>query len=338
MSNKNRSNPSIFWAGCDLAKATFDLAIWGHQTMSEMRTRHVQRKASEIPAVLDWLRQSAPEGARLGIVMEATGAFSEETARWFLAQDPDLIVVIVNPAQTCAFIRSLGFRNKTDLLDAKALARYGHDRCPVPWEPPTEELVQLRDLVRTRAELVDAQTAMKLRLKDHERSSKTATTALEQVLVTLGAQIKILDAGIQSRIEGNEIWKAQSKHFRSIKGIGPVTVATVLAELGDLRRFLRSRQLTAFAGVSPRKKDSGTSVHGKARMCKQGSARVRAALYMAASCAARFNPDMKMVYERLLAQGKERRSALGAVMRKLLVLMRALVKSDKDYIPCLVAA
>lgn len=338
MSTKKHSNPSVFWTGCDLAKASFDLAIWGHQVMQDMHVRHSQRRADEIPVVLEWLRQSAPEGAQLGIVMEATGAFSEETARWFLAQDPNLIVAIVNPAQTCAYIRSLGLRNKTDLLDAKALALYGQERHPVPWEPPTKETVQLRDLVRTRAELVNTQTAMKLRLKDHERSSKAATTALEQVLVTLGAQIKILDAEIQAMIDGNEIWRSQSKHFQSIKGVGPVTAATVLAELGDLRRFLRSRQLTAFVGVSPRQKNSGTSVRGKARMCKQGSARVRAVLYTAASCAARFNPEMKMVYEHLVSQGKERRSALGAIMRKLLVLMRALVQSDKDYIPCLVAA
>jgi len=338
MSTKKASDPTRLWAGCDLAKATFDLAIWGHQDMPDMRVRHVQRKADAIPAVLDWLRQSAPEGIRLGIVMEATGAFSEETARWFLAQDSDLIVAIVNPALTCAYMRSLGLRNKTDLLDAKALALYGQERRPVSWESPTEEMVQLRDLVRTRAELIDAQTAMKLRLNDHDRSSKTATTALEQVLVTLGAQIEILEAEIEAMINGNEVWRSQSKHFRSIKGIGPVTVATILAELGDLRRFLRSRQLTAFAGVSPRKKDSGTSVRGKARMCKQGSTRVRAVLYMAASSAARFNPDMKTFYEHLLAQGKERRSALGAVMRKLLVLMRALAKSDRDYISCQVAA
>jgi transposase len=338
MNVKTTSNPSILWAGCDLAKATFDVAIWGHQAMSDMCVRHVQRRADAIPAVLEWLRQSAPEGARIGIVMEATGPFSEETARWFLTLDPGLIIAIVNPALTCAFIRSLGLRNKTDLLDAKALAVYGRDRSPIAWEPPTKELVQLRDLVRTRAELIDAQTAMKLRLRDHDRSSKTATTALEQVLVILGAQIEILDAEIEAMIGGNEVWRTQSKHFRSIKGVGPVTVATILAELGDLRRFLRSRQLSAFAGVSPRKKDSGTSVRGKARMCKQGSARVRAVLYMAASCAVRFNPDMKMFYEHLLAQGKERRSALGAIMRKLLVVMRALAKSDKDYLPCLVAA
>ena len=338
MNTRNSFKPSIHWSGCDLAKASFDLAVWGHQAMPDMGVRSVRRKADEIPAVLKWLRQSAPEGARLGIVMEATGAFAEETARWFLALDPSLIIAIVNPAQTCAFIRSLGLRNKTDLLDAKALALYGYDRCPAAWEPPTEEMVQLRDLVRTRANLVDAQTAMKLRLNDHDRRSKTATTALEQVIVTLGAQIDILEKEIQAVIDGNEVWSTQSKRFRSIKGIGPITVATVLVELGDLRRFLRSRQLTAFAGVSPRKKESGTSVRGKARMCKQGSARVRAVLYMAATCAVRFNPDMKKVYERLVAQGKEKRSALGAVMRKLLVLMRALAKSGEDYVPCQVAA
>ena len=108
---------------------------------------------------------------------------------------------------------------------------------------------------------------------------------------------------------------------------------TVLVEMGDLRRFTRSRQLTAFAGLSPKRKESGTSVHGKTRMCKQGSGRVRAELYMAAGCAARFNPDMKATYENLLAHGKEKRAALGAVMRKLLVLMRAVAKADQDWVP-----
>ena len=98
-----------------------------------------------------------------------------------------------------------------------------------------------------------------------------------------------------------------------------------LTQLGHhlhcLPLFTRSRQLTAFAGMSPKRRDSGTSVHGKPRLCKQARTRVRAALYLAASAAVRFNPDMKAFYERLLTQGKVRRVALGAVMRKLLVLM-----------------
>lgn len=324
---------ALSWAGIDLAKATFAAALWGHDDLRSMRVRTFPRSKEGARALLAWLRDNAAPDSLIGLVMEATATFAEELATWLLDLDPGLHIAIVNPLQTSAFLRSLGLRNKTDDLDAKALAQYGAERRPIPWEKPKPELAVLKDLSRVRMDLVHARTAMALRLKDHARASKSAAKAMTKVVQTLDAQIKSLEAEIRKHLRAHEVLAKQVNHMDSVVGIGLLTAVTVMTELGDLRRFDRSRQLTAFAGMSPRRRESGTSVHGKPRLCKQGSTRVRAALYLAASAAVRFNPDMKAFYERLLAQGKVRRLALGAVMRKLLVLMRAVVKADHDWVP-----
>ena len=323
--------PAIHWAGIDIAKDTFQMALWGHLDFRDMRVRGFQRQWKAMKQVVAWLREEAPKGAPLGVVMEATGKLAEEVATWLRKLMPELKIAIVNPAQTAAFIKSLGFRNKTDDLDGKALARYGKDRNPVEWEPPTPEMAVLRDLVRTRADLVNARTAMINRRRDHERSSKAAADALQQVIETLATQVEALDSAILTHLKAHKDLEVQVESHMTVMGVGIVTSTTVLAEAGDLRRFDRSRKLTAFAGVSPRLKDSGKSVHGKPRMCKQGSARLRAALYMAASNAIQHNPDMKPFYEDLIKRGKAPRAALGAVMRKLLVVMRAVMVAGTEW-------
>lgn len=330
---KQPPSHTLSWAGVDLAKATFEAALWGHDPFRLMRVRSFPRSASGARALLAWMREEGGPDAGLGLVMEATATFAEEVATWILELDPGLHAAIVNPIQTSAFLRSLGLRNKTDNLDAKALAQYGAERRPPSWERPTPELAALKDLARVRMDLVHARTSMAVRLKDHARTSKHAAKAMAKVLMALDTQIKALEAEIRKHLASHESLAEQVDRMDSVVGVGLLTAVTVMTELGDLRRFSRSRQLTAFAGMSPSRRESGTSVHGKPRLCKQGSTRVRAALYLAACAAIRFNPDMKACYDRLLAQGKARRVALGAVMRKLLVLMRAVVKAGHDWIP-----
>ena len=135
---------------------------------------------------------------------------------------------------------------------------------------------------------------------------------------------------IHEHLKAHPALEAQAQRLATIKGVALITAVTVLAEFGDLRRFVRSRQLTAFAGLSPKLNRSGV-FKGSSPLCKQGSARVRAVLYCAAASAARFNPDMAKTYKDLIAKGKHKRSALGAVMRKLLVLMRAVLLADKNW-------
>ena len=172
-----RCHPSthpVHWAGFDVAKLSFSAALWGHETFPEMRVRTFARTRTEAPAVLAWLRDSAPPGARLGVIMEATGSYAEELAGWLLDLDPTLHIAIANPAHTSAFLKSLGLRNKTDDLDAKALAQFGQERTPIPWERPTPEVRILKDLVRTRMDLVETRTAMTLRLRVNVRPCTAA--------------------------------------------------------------------------------------------------------------------------------------------------------------------
>lgn len=338
MTKRKQVDFGVCWAGIDLAKLTLQVAIWGHQDLEERTVHSYDRNRRGIKQMLAWLQGMLPAGKRLAIVMEATGSFAEEVAEWVLDLDPAVRIAIVNPGQTSAFIHSLGFRNKTDDLDAKALAQYGQERHPPVWIRPSKEMKALKDLVRTRADLVHARTAMKVRLDDHERTAKAAGMALTQVIESLTDQIAVLDRAIEKHVAGHTELAHDVGRLTSIKGVALVTATTILVELGDLRRFTSSRQLTAFAGLSPKQRQSGTSLNGRAHMCKMGSGRARAALYMAAGSAARFNPDLKATYEQLQAKGKPKRSALGAVMRKLLVLMRAVLVADHDWVPMRTAA
>jgi transposase len=325
--------PPTHWAGADLAKESLELALWGHEDLPQRKVRSFPRTQAAAAGLLAWMKAQAPEGARLGLAMEATATFGEQLASWLLELDPSLHIAIANPIQTHAYITSLGLRNKTDSLDARALAGFGQERKPKAWEKPSAALSELKDLARTRADLVDTRVAMRLRLNDHPRAAKGATKAMEEVIKALDRQIDKLEAGLRAHLAHHEVLGAQAKRLTSIKGVGLITAVTILGELGDLRRFARSRQLTAFAGVSPKKNDSGTSVHGKTRLCKQGNVRVRSVLYMAAMCAVRCNPDLAVTHAHLMDRGLHWRAALGAVMRKLLVLMRAVLKADHDWTP-----
>lgn len=338
MNKRKQVDHGVCWSGFDVAKRTVDCAAWGDQELKEQMVHCYDRNRTGMKKALDWLKAIAPAGMRIGIVMEATGSYAEEVAEWLLEQDPTVRIAIVNPGQTSAFIRSLGLRNKTDDLDARALARYGQERNPVAWQRPSPEMKALKDLVRIRIDLVQARTSMKQRLQDHERTAKVASKAMATVIESLTRQIAVLDEAIEKHVASCDELAHQVRRLTSIKGVALVTATTILAELGDLRRFSTSRQLSAFAGLSPKQRQSGTSINGKTRMCKMGSGRARAALYMAAGSAARFNQDLKATYVAMLANGKTKRSALGAVMRKLLVLMRAVLVADHDWVPMRTAA
>ena len=209
-------HPAVHWAGFDVAKASFVAAQWGHHDLPQMRIRLFFRSPEGAEEVLVWLREAAPEGAALGVVMEATGTFAEALAGWLLDRDPTLHIAIVNPAQTSAFMRSLGLRNKTDGLDAKALARFGHDRRPMAWVKASPDMSALKDLVRTRMDLVGTRTAMNLRLKDHDRTSNAATTALQKVIRTLDQQVEALTLDPRQRMR----WRGKQpeKHWLFCNG------------------------------------------------------------------------------------------------------------------------
>ena len=334
---------STAWVGLDVSKASFDAALvcpdqhWPATPLAAIPVRAFARTPAGVADLVRWLetRGQTPESTGAArVVMEATGRYSSELAEWMLDQCPELSPAIAPPHQTAAFIRSLGLRNKTDQLEARALAFYGRERQPVPYEPLTPQDAELRELSRYRDALVRERVAAGNRAQ--ETCASRAVAALQRKrLRLLDADIERIEQEMRRCVAENLALQRDVELLSTIYGVAFITAVTVRLELGDLRRFRKARQLTAYAGLNPSVRQSGTSVRGRAHLGKQGNPRVRQCLYLAAMVVIRGNNDLQRFYLHLRQQGKGAMAALGAVMRKLLVLMRAILISGQPYDPLL---
>jgi transposase len=331
------------WGGCDVGDDTFDAGLWfplaeGRQReMKDVPVETFPRTPEGVAAFLVWAdalidRHAAAGGPRclLRVVMEATGSYSLQLSVWMLAARPSLAPAIINPKKARKYIDSLGMRNKTDRGDARGLSRYGAERCPVAYEPLTPEQAELRSLSRYRHSVIEMRVAEENRLRDPIESPWVRKT-IEKRIKALRKEEKALEEEMKKVLAKASDLKRDCDLIDTVYGVGFITAVTVIAELGDLRRFMRARQLTAFSGLTTRMEHSGTSVHRPGHLCKFGSDWVRRALYMPAMVAIGGDTDLAAFYKALIARGKSKMSALGAVMRKMLVVMRAVVISGKPY-------
>ena len=331
----------VHWVGVDVSKATFDAAfVRMDQKVSSTRlcdvpARRFERSRHGVECFVNWLSalsENDGQESQVRVAMEATGNYSIELAVWLIEQRPSLQPAIVCPSHTAAFIKSLGPRNKTDKLEARALAFYGVEREPVAYEPLTPEMAELQALSRYRDALVRERTAAANRAGEGSASKVVRHTQAKRLRL-LDGDIKRIETEMKRVVEAAPQIAHDVALLSSIYGVGFIVAVIIVAELGDLRRFRKARQLTAFAGGSPRIYLSGTSVSRPAHMCKKGNPRVRQALYLSALSAVRGRNDLQRTYTRLISEGKPPMAALGAVMRKLLVVMRALLITETAYDP-----
>lgn len=331
---------SVHWVGADVAKATFDAALVRHgqkfpaTPLASIPVRTFPRTQAGVGEFLQWL-DSQHEGSTASVtrvVMEATGGYSVQLAAWMGQQRPSLAPAVAPPRQTAAFIKSLGLRNKTDRLEARALGFYGMERQPAPYQALSSEEASLRELSRYRDFLVRQRVAEGNRVKEMS-SCPLASRTIHRRLTQMDRDIQKLEAEMRKRIDRLPELKKDIELLCTIYGVGFITAVTIRTELGDLRRFHKARQLSAYAGLNPSLRQSGTSVDGRPHMNKHGNPHVRQALYLSAMVAIRGNNDLQRTYLKLREQGKSAMSAIGAVMRKLLVLMRAILISGNKFDP-----
>lgn len=328
-----------YWMGLDVAKKTFDAALvapgqhFPQTPLREVPVETFTRDPGGVKKCLAWMREQlaqAPAPVAVRAVMEATGVYSVELSAWLRQECPMLAPAIANPERTAAFIKSMGLRNKTDRLEARALAFYGLERQPAPEEPLTPAHRELRELSRYRDALVAEKVA-----ESNREEQKPQTKLIRKLQARRERQrerdIAKLEDAMKRVIEKTPQLKNDFNLLVTIPGVGFITATVILAEMGDLRRFGRARQATAFAGVTPRQMTSGTSVNGKPHLCKKGNPRVRQALYLAAMSAIRTTTQLRQMYERLLQHGKVPMVALGAIMRKLITIMRAILITETPF-------
>ena len=332
------------WSGIDVSKDFFD-ASWvspetGVEDFQKIPYARFALSRGGVQKYVRWLKQQGGANASVRVVMEATGRYSLELQVFLVNQQPTLAPAIVNPKQAKHFHKSLGLRNKTDQVDCRALGLMGKNRRPEPYEPPPAEYQQLRELMRQRRDFIQIQVAQRQRLKELPKGRCPARSLTQAHLRKLDQLLKRLDHALNKLLDASPQLAQDFVLLQTIPGVGRIVALTVLAELGDLRRFTRSRQVSAMAGISPYNHQSGKSP-GHSHLDKNGHAEARSVLYMAALPAARKSADNHLAhtYRHLIDDNdKCKKQAVVAVARKILVIMRALLITQKPYIDAFATA
>jgi transposase len=311
--------------GIDVSKSHLDVAIRGEQ--GKALHRQFAYTAGGQQQVLAWLAQHGASGA--SVCLEATGRYSLDIAHTLHAAG--YLVSIENPARTKHFAQSLLSRQKTDKVDAILLAHYASVMPCRIWTPPSLLATDLQELKRLADELQTDHTRVRNRLEGL-RTASPARRYLEAQLRQLEEQLAQVERELNDLLDQDDTLKAQSALLTSIKGVGQTTARELLVEISDWSVFASADQLVAYAGLNPSPHQSG-SQRGYSKISKQGNAHVRKTLYFPALSAMQHNPQLKAFAERLKAAGKPKMAVVVAVMRKLLVLAYAILKSGHPYDP-----
>jgi transposase len=233
-------------------------------------------------------------------------------------------VSVVNPARIAGFARSDLVRTKTDRADARIIAEFCKEKQPRPWAPAAPEVRLLQGLVRRRDELVAMRT-QELNRRQTPRLSVPVAASHARLIAELDAEIAAVEDQIRQHLKAHPALKAQVDLLESIPGIGVVSGSGLMGEIGDVTHYAGPRQLVAHAGMSVRERTSGTSIHGRAHLCKIGNARLRRLLYYPALRGMACNPALRALAARMKTAGKHRMVIVGACMRKLLHLIWAVL-------------
>lgn len=310
----------LIFVGIDVSKATLEVAL-----DDKAKTQTLANDEAGICSLIATLKALGEQVAV--VLLEATGGLEQPAAAALCASG--FAVMVVNPRQAHDFAKALGHLAKTDSTDARALSHFARTlhssdkRERLLYKLPTPEQVMLLAMVTRRSQLVGMRVAESNRLASAHISQRKGIKVLLKVL---DRQIGQIDKDAGGLLKDH--FKDKLALLKGLKGVGPGTQAMLMAALPELGA-LNHREIAKLVGVAPLNCDSG-KVKGK-RTTWGGRANVRAALYMAALSAARYEPTIKAFYQRLLVAGKPKKVALTACMHKLLTIINAVIKSGVPW-------
>jgi transposase len=319
--------------GIDVSKNKLD-CLW----LREVESRKVKAKVfANTPAghqqLLAWSKKQTGETLEsMHFVMEATGIYHERLA--YTLHESGAEVSVLNPAQVRDYAKGIAVRTKNDKKDSMVLALYGTKESVRRWQPEPEAVRRLKHLL-SRLEALEEDI-----LREENRLEKAqcglgadiVAQSIQTVLSGLNQEKERLEKMIDEHIDNEPQLKGDKQLLQSIPGVGKV-LSRYMMSLFRSRAFDSAGQMAAFVGTVPVEHQSGTSVNKRPRMSKAGNATVRAKLYLPAVVASKHNPDARALYERLLARGKSKMAAIGAVMRKLVHICFGVLKHQQRYTP-----
>lgn len=303
------------FVGIDVAKDRLDIHV-----RPSRESFAVARDGEGVAALVDRLKQLAPAL----VVLEATGGFEVTVAAALGAAQ--LPLAVVNPRQIRDFARATGKLAKTDALDAAAIAHFAQAVHPEPRPLPDAQARELGELVARRRQVIEMIVAERNRARQVQ--SPSLKKRIDRHLAALQTELTEIEHDLDDSTRNTPIWREHENLLISVPGVGNITARTLLADLPELGTLDR-KQIAALVGVAPLNRDSGT-MRGK-RTIWGGRAGVRAALYMAALVASRKNPIIALFYSRLRTAGKPAKVALTACMRKLLVILNAIIRDKQPW-------
>jgi len=307
-------NQKSSFIGIDVAKTRLDVAV--RPTDQQWQVTYTEKGIQELVEQITELHPTL-------VLLEASGGL--ELPMVAALAVANLPVVVVNPRQVRDFARATGKLAKTDALDAQVLAHFAEAIRPPPRSLPDTETQSLTALVARRNQVMSMLVAEKNRL----RTSRPPVSERIQLHIDwLEQELDEIDRDLKEMLRNSPVWREKENLLRTVPGVGPQLAISILAYLPELGTLNRKR-VAALVGVAPFNRDSG-ALRGK-RAVWGGRSRIRAALYMAALVASRHNPVISAFYQRLLAAGKAKKVALTACMRKLLVILNAMLKHHSSW-------
>lgn len=315
----------------DKFDACFSVLTSAHQVVVKA-THRFTNSTSGLAAFHKWISRWEDPLVELVVIMEATGVYYEHLAWAMHQQGRKVHVVLANRAKK--YFQSLGYKSKNDQLDAKALAHMGAERNLEPWQPLSKQLYLLRKLTREHEQIqqVRCQTANHLHAEVYSmHTSKSTIKRLKKTLQLYDAQLKGIQEEIKEVIAADALLQGKINNITTIKGVGILTAATIVAETNGFALFTNQKQLVSYAGYDVVENQSGNRV-GRTKISKQGNSHIRRILHMPALHAVRRNvPVCRALFDRLTGKGKKKMLAYVAVQKKLLVLIYTLWKRDEAW-------
>jgi len=311
---------SVDVIGIDVSKADFHVCLLQG---GRVKPKSFSNNKTGYRQLQRWLRdENVVEGHAC---MEATGGYWLGLATALF--EGGLRVSVVNPSKTSFFARSQLRRTKTDKVDAEMIAEFCKTQEPGSWQPPAPEILELRALLSYRRQLVEERVRLVQTVRDihaGKELSKLHRTLLKSLTETIAG----VERQMRDVVNAHDKLKTSVGRLEPVKGFGFLTAVALVAKL-PVERLRNAKAAVAHVGLAPSERQSGTSVHGKPRICKTGDAELRRDLYMPAKSAIRHNPILAEFAAGLAERGKHPQVITAAVMRKLVVLAYKLLKAPE---------
>jgi transposase len=288
-------------------------------------------------ALQEWLlkhRAAANSDVPFHMLMEATGVYYENLAYFLRSKGYRVTVILANKAKS--FAKSLDYKSKTDVIDAKILAQMSLERDLPEWTPPSSNMLTIKRLCRERAELVAEKTVISNRLHAQNYAYAPASKTIERLkslIKTIEDLIAQVDKDIKAACEKDPDIKQRLDNVQTIKGVGLITAATIVGETNGFTLFENKAQLVSYAGYDVVKNESGDSVHKQTKISKKGNSHIRRALHCPALVVVKSNDVFENLKTRVLDTTKIKMKGYVAVQRKLLVLIYTLYKKNVPFEP-----